>query len=86
MPKKKGPVAAYQRQQLTGNSLAPIEEANNSFKIDVAQPSLLEEQWDGLDDESFDMIEKPSPIKPSARHSSSFMKDVLGRKENLPAK
>ena len=66
IPKFTGPAASFQRQQQTGGSLMTIDEGNSPFRLDAnTQPSLLEEQmhWDGLDDESFEMPERPSSIK-----------------------
>jgi centromeric protein E len=56
-----------------------------------AEPSLLEEKWDGGDDESFDAeralsASSPKRVQNTGKRSESPMRGVLGGKENLPAR
>jgi hypothetical protein len=59
-----------------------------------AEPSLLEEKWDGggtaLDDESFEVeralsTSSPKRVQNPSKRGDSPTRGVLGGKENLPA-
>lgn len=73
--------------------LPPIVES--PLRMDVgglrAEPSLLEEQWDGggiaIDDESFEVERALSTSSPKRvlKRGESPTRGVLGDKENLPA-
>jgi centromeric protein E len=76
--------------------LPPIVES--PARIDLgglrAEPSLLEEKWDGggiaLDDESFEveralLTSSPKRVQNPGKRGDSPPRGVLGRKENLPA-
>ncbi|KAH9980095.1 P-loop containing nucleoside triphosphate hydrolase protein [Lactifluus volemus] len=73
--------------------LPPIVES--PLRMDIgglrAEPSLLEEKWDGGDDESFDAeralsASSPKRVQNTGKRSESPMRGVLGGKENLPAR
>jgi hypothetical protein len=77
--------------------LPPIVES--PLRIDIgglrAEPSLLEEKWDGggivLDDESFEAeralsTSSPKRVQNTGKRGESPMLGVLGGKENLPAR
>lgn len=68
--------------------LPPIVES--PLRMDLgglrAEPSLLEEQWDGgLDDESFDAETRAMFASSPKRAQIPAGKGVLGGKENMPA-
>ncbi|KAH8104743.1 kinesin-domain-containing protein [Cristinia sonorae] len=50
----------------------------------AAEPSLLEEQWDGMEDASFEIVEKLLSEKSSKSSPGSPLKEVFAEKENMP--
>ena len=98
MPIPGGAAALYaQRQQSKATAakpdhvMPPVTESDSPLRLgsEHAQPSLLEEEWDGGEDVSFE-LEKAvasSPLKSGLgvrKGSQSPVREVLGEKENLP--
>jgi centromeric protein E len=85
-------IFAERQRHRKGGILDVVETDENSpFKVErvkiESQPSLLEEQWDGVGDElSFEQEPMGLGKKASgAKRSESPMKEILIGKENLPA-
>ncbi|OSX59774.1 hypothetical protein POSPLADRAFT_1048250 [Postia placenta MAD-698-R-SB12] len=94
MPTPGGAAAVFaQRQrdrlQLSGFDapMSTLAETDSPMRLGAGQPSLLEEEWDAVDDVSFgdDKPFLPSALKASSRKQShSPVRDILRGKENVP--
>ncbi|KAI0059583.1 kinesin-domain-containing protein [Artomyces pyxidatus] len=91
MPTPGGAAAAFadrQRQRVAAASrLGVVEEVESPMVVRLkAEPSLLEEKWDGMDEESFEIerVGVATPAKGLSKRSDSPVREVLGGKENLP--
>ncbi|KAI0310930.1 P-loop containing nucleoside triphosphate hydrolase protein [Amylostereum chailletii] len=96
MPTPGGAQAAFaERQQQRqrnlsrlNSSLGVVEEreSDSPFKlVGAGGPSLLEEQMQWEDEESFELLDKPVPVAKGVKgRAQSPVKEVLGGKENLP--
>ena len=91
MPSPGGAAAVFaERQHRHSRSLSleldPVAEASPvriNPAIVAAEPSLLEEQWDGMDEASFEIVEKLLTEKGS-KSPQSPLKEVFSDKENIP--
>ncbi|KAA1474778.1 kinesin-domain-containing protein [Dentipellis sp. KUC8613] len=92
MPTPGGAAAAFaerQRNRVAAASSLPVVEETESPVLNrlKVEPSLLEEKWDGMDEESFEIVERMqgSPIVPKRAGLSRRPESPLrGGKENLP--
>ncbi|TCD70868.1 Kinesin-like protein kip2 [Steccherinum ochraceum] len=91
MPNPGGAAAVFaERHQRQNKNLSleldPVAEASPvRFTAAAAEPSLLEEQWDGLDETSFEIVEKLLSDKSTRSSPSSPLREVFAAKENVPA-
>lgn len=92
MPQPGGAAAVFaQRQRSRMQSMdpeptmAPVAETDSPMRLPAIEPSLLEEEWDAVEDVSFgdDRPFFPSPTK-GRKASHSPTRGVLGAKENMP--
>lgn len=91
MPTPGGAAAVFaERQQRQPRNLSldldPVAEASPvrfNSTVAAAEPSLLEEEWDGMDEASFEIVEKLLTEKGS-KSPRSPLKEVFAEKENLP--
>ncbi|KZT73855.1 kinesin-domain-containing protein [Daedalea quercina L-15889] len=92
MPTPGGAAAVFaQRQRSRLQSMDPestmstVEETESPMRLPAVEPSLLEEEWDAVDDVSFgdDKPFFPMPTK-SRKGSHSPVRGILGQKENMP--
>ncbi|OBZ68777.1 Kinesin-related protein 11 [Grifola frondosa] len=69
-----------------GGIMSTVAEVESPVRLpgNPTQPSLLEEQWDGADEMSFELLEKPIIPSDSRKASRSPVREVLGEKENRP--
>ena len=99
MPAPGGAAAIFaQRQKSKVNALkaehvmAPVAESESPIRLggEHAQPSLLEEEWDGGEDVSIELEKTALSISPpkspliSRKGAQSPVREVLGQKENVP--
>ena len=92
MPTPGGAAAVFaQRQktkvsQLKEHSMVPLAEAESPVRLasEPVQKSLLEEEWDGAEDLSFEIerLGKGINLMPSPHGPS---REILGNKENVPS-
>lgn len=90
MPTPGGAAAVFaerQHRQVRNLSLDldPVAEASpvRFGGAAAAGPSLLEEQWDGMDEASFEIVEKLLSEK-MPKTPTSPLKEVFAQKENVP--
>ncbi|CCM02201.1 uncharacterized protein FIBRA_04281 [Fibroporia radiculosa] len=92
MPTPGGAAALFAQRQRSriqpleaDTTMAIVEEVDSPMRFGAGQPSLLEEEWDAVDDVSFGEDKLILPLKGGSRKGShSPVRDVLGRKENVP--
>jgi len=94
MPTPGGAAALFaQRQRSRMHSfefeapMSTLAETDSPLRLGAGQPSLLEEEWDAVDDVSFgeDKLILPPVSKSDAKKKShSPVRGVLDQKENMP--
>ncbi|KAH9924668.1 kinesin-domain-containing protein [Epithele typhae] len=99
MPAPGGAAAIFAQRQKTKGSLlkaenimSPLAETDSPVRLVVENtpPSLLEEEWDGGEDDSIDLEKTSVSMSPpkspflSRKGSQSPTREVLGQKENVP--
>lgn len=73
-----------ERHQHRMHTLDPIVETESPIRLNSGTgPSLLEEEWDAVEDVSFE-IEKLSKATKALSLSHSPVREVFGDKENIP--
>lgn len=73
-----------ERHQHRMHTLDPIVETESPIRLNsVTGPSLLEEEWDAVEDVSFE-IEKLGKGSSKFLSSHSPVREVFGDKENIP--
>jgi centromeric protein E len=95
-PRPGGAIAAFVERQrsriVAPGNLSVVREFDSPIRMDLgrvkAEPSLLEERWDGtgVDEESFEIVSHPglaAKLTPS-KSAESPLRDVLKEKENVP--
>ncbi|KAI0916998.1 hypothetical protein AcV5_007588 [Taiwanofungus camphoratus] len=90
MPTPGGAAAVFaQRQRSRMQStefdapMSTVAETDSPMRLGAGQPSLLEEEWDDVNDVSFG-DEKPLAFPTSKPGSASSRRGIFGEKENLP--
>jgi len=91
MPTPGGAAAVFaERQQRQNRNLSleldPVAEASpvRFTAATAAEPSLLEEEWDGMDEASFEIVEKLLAGKGGSESPKSPLREVFTEKENVP--
>lgn len=94
MPTPGGAAALFAQRQRSrmhsfelDGAMSTVAETDSPLRLAAGQPSLLEEEWDAVDDVSFgeDKIILPVTSKSRSRKEShSPVRGVFGQKENVP--
>lgn len=92
MPVPGGAAAVFAERQrnraqaMEDLAMSTVAEQDSPIRLGAedVQPSLLEEEWDGADDVSFELEKVLAPGGKMRKGAQSPVKEIFGEKENVP--